>query len=685
MMFPEDMSYWKKGRIREKDADSSHYDDFYRYGDFGIEHDSDGSWEAYTIVGEKPILAKKGLHSFDEAVEYFKKELESKELKDKGDDKDCKMKDEEPEPPTNPEEDSSGMRLEIFLKSAEDMLSEYQGFTKGSEGGRHVGGLDKPYYTLNYMRNIRPEVAKHYASVGNAAGRSRIDFGEQLHGNRMYRFIDPDDEEKIRAKYGQSKDKWLEIMHSRDIDLDDISDRSTLPYINRLIFRGFNTNRGNDFAQTGATPKKDYAYEKYPQIQGFLPEVDENGNLLGIPRNPFTQVKVQSRDSSRPEGAKTLSTYYTKRLNDNGDKGFVYAINPRAFTYSAPGDRGYFQVVPGGRVPYTALHDPSINSKVEEYGEKSDDMNENVLRLIDDADMRDYIKAYFGKVGKYGGYLDNLDKVKKKLEESRDKLKSNPSNEGLREEYGKNLAKVKRMMEEDPLKETSRAIYKRANEILRNIAPMRVWYDIMKDGAQYTTDDGKVVKLPIRYYPDMSDINYVASTEGEIGGNAGDRYPSKINDYQIDRSELIMPSDDAYDLLNNTDKYLAKYLKTKPEPVVDTESEPKVRNVTKTPDDIKKLDKEMKDKFMGKTESEETKEGLETEKPESEKPETENVKKSLSEDRSAEDILNEWSSGNVHLIREPWKSLVLDAGSKESDPLKIHDDSGNIMFDLRHQ
>lgn len=794
MMFPEDMSYWKKGRIREKDADSSHYDDFYRYGDFGIEHDSDGSWEAYTIVGEKPILAKKGLHSFEEAVEYFRKELESKELKDKGDDKDCKMKDEEPEPPTNPEEDSSGMRLEIFLKSAEDMLSEYQGFTKAGTDWEqwHANGendskadqriakiysklfennksldssatkalLDKAYitngpsntansrywHTLRYMKTPFKTPAKYYKEVSRRQMHVPDDVKE---GNDTFdkdnaskRFVNVDDSRladgmKYRSEYNRLK-RNLDKKSNRDVPR--ITDDMTWDMARRYLNRGFNPNYGKDVVYS--KDPDTYLYEQFPQISGLLPDtktLDDSGETVfsGAPRNPFhvlrrTSYKTDEQGNPILDAkGKPVRINGEPILDENGNP--ISVLNLKNIAYHTPTSET--MVNRSIRTSHTPTEKVFDDGEIDFPPTYAKTAEEAVQGMLDDPDIYPLLKTYYGLMRDKSsnnlerqGMIDDWSNNRRDVEPGQAPDPKDPQFKDKQDEYEAKLkeyeAKVKKYEDQkkahsDELKENEdfskeyskliRHIYgelnRKAEDYLKKNASMRVYYDIMKNGANVTTDNGATFQLPIRYVPmDIDSLSYVPSTLD----NRFDNYPKSIARYVIPENDYVSAKDSDLDtFFHNMDEKKAKK-KAEAEANAGPKPEPKFddRKDIKTGDDVRLMNKLEGYKHENPSDADNvigtlTKEGRIGYDSESgkysfpnnrskkdskeEKPKTEKAEKSMPEDRSAEDILNEWSSGNVHLIREPWKSLVLDAGSKESDPLKIHDDSGNIMFDLRHQ
>lgn len=78
---PKEESAWKHKRIREDlGTEEEHEDDFYVYGDFGIERDDDDTYEAYVIADGSPIKVKGEMYSFEEAVAFLNGVREAKEV-----------------------------------------------------------------------------------------------------------------------------------------------------------------------------------------------------------------------------------------------------------------------------------------------------------------------------------------------------------------------------------------------------------------------------------------------------------------------------------------------------------------------------------------------------------------------------------------------------------------------------
>lgn len=99
---PDDESGWEKKGIREHIGTSEeHVDDLFVHGDYAVERDADGTYEAYVIVGGTPIKVNGGMTTFREAVEFLRGSLASKELVD---DHECKEKG--PVEPEHPKSDN---------------------------------------------------------------------------------------------------------------------------------------------------------------------------------------------------------------------------------------------------------------------------------------------------------------------------------------------------------------------------------------------------------------------------------------------------------------------------------------------------------------------------------------------------------------------------------------------------
>lgn len=800
------MSQWVKGRIREKNGDSSHCDDFYRYGNFGIEHDSSGSWEAYTIVDEKPILATDGLGSFEEAVDYFKRELASKELKDKGDDKNCKIKGESPEPPTHPEEDSSGMRLEIFLKSAEGLMCEYQGFTKAgtdsekwhangesdkranakydfirkklfennpnldssavsamldqaynSEGPPN-GSRSKYYHTLSYMGGPFAKPSKYYKRVlrnqrnlapkrdekGNILDKDKTSPTILDRDDKPALFMDKDDVYTLKGrKYQNGYDdieRTLKDKSKRDVPL--LTDDMTWDMARRYLNRGFNPNYGQDARYPdGSDP---YFYELFPQISGFLPETKVNKDnetvFSGAPRNPFKALSNKGPQEVDKDGKPVLDglgqPMYSKIPVLDKDGNQINVLDLRKLAYHTPSSETMVnRSVRASHTPVEDVFDEEVTFP-ETYAKTTE---EAVKGMLDDPKIYSLMKVYYALMR--GKAEQNLERGKEITDWANQRGEERPTDvnapdyeKRLKEFEDKKKAHEDRLAELDYNDDYNKLIghiYKelndRAEDYLKKNASMRVYYDIMKNGATATTDNGTKFSLPIRYVPiDMKHLSYVPTTDESVG----DKYPQEIDKYEMPLDNYVSDKDsDVSTFFYNLDQMKAKKKAEEDAKKADegASEEPKQadsRKDVKTPKDVSLMNKleayrlknppgadymiellnddgdrigynpetgsyafpanrKKKGESMEDPESKtETEQGTET-KTEAE-TKTESAKKSDIPEMSAEDILNSWTSGDMHLVRDPWMRLVLDAGSKESDPLTIHDDSGNIMFNLRH-
>lgn len=82
---PED---WEETSITEGlGSPDEHQDRFWRKGPYGIEQDSDGTFEAYVLVADTPFKISGGFKSFDEAVAYLTSAMTAKVVPDTPEDK----------------------------------------------------------------------------------------------------------------------------------------------------------------------------------------------------------------------------------------------------------------------------------------------------------------------------------------------------------------------------------------------------------------------------------------------------------------------------------------------------------------------------------------------------------------------------------------------------------------------
>lgn len=83
---PTDQSQWEQTTIVEGlGTPDEHEDQFWRHGNFGIELDQSGMYEAYAIVDETPLMLEGHYESFEEAVAGINGELSHKSLGSEGD------------------------------------------------------------------------------------------------------------------------------------------------------------------------------------------------------------------------------------------------------------------------------------------------------------------------------------------------------------------------------------------------------------------------------------------------------------------------------------------------------------------------------------------------------------------------------------------------------------------------
>ena len=102
---PED---WEETSITEGlGSPDEHQDRFWRKGPYGIEQDSDGTFEAYVLVADTPFKISGGFKSFDEAVAYLTSAMTAKVVPDTPEDKteqEEAAETESEEPPEAPKE-----------------------------------------------------------------------------------------------------------------------------------------------------------------------------------------------------------------------------------------------------------------------------------------------------------------------------------------------------------------------------------------------------------------------------------------------------------------------------------------------------------------------------------------------------------------------------------------------------
>lgn len=133
---PKEESAWMHKRIREDlGTEEEHEDDFYVFGDFGIERDDDDTYEAYVIAGGSPIKVKGEMYSFEEAVAFLNGVREAKEVVGHRhtQDEDC---------PKHPEGD-----IVKSLRPMKEMLGEEYGYQPQDYEGlvKAMPGEDKAY------------------------------------------------------------------------------------------------------------------------------------------------------------------------------------------------------------------------------------------------------------------------------------------------------------------------------------------------------------------------------------------------------------------------------------------------------------------------------------------------------------------------------------------------------------
>lgn len=811
--FPEDIDKWFKGKIKEGvGTGHEHCDDFYRFKDYGIEHDSDGSWEAYTIIDEKPILAKKGLGSFGEAVEYFKHELSKKELADA---EDCEIEEEHPDAPSFPEQDTGGMKLEIFFKSTEEMLGEYEQFSKidfrnnlthankpaaqqtrkfiqdmvqgkpvdrsgvaaVTNGGIYTGnptsrrtyagavtlkGMGEDYgswpqYLNKINKNLRGD--KLYPADGEYY------FGDDVANlpldelrNRIFQMMDPEKASvdkryvtndarrspfieglmpeikdgkytgRAMSLYEVAKNKNKEILKHKDTGADLHTFRPSFvlykaPNSAKLVDKNAKPQYEPHNVVSANMDDEEY-YNTYRSPDKWINDRETALNtLLAVPifRNALREYDnlrkeyIAARNRAKEKNPdKNIAP--PKKLNDAYEKmqgiadrwlkryvgGGTYVDIMNGNNAVTRGDKTY--TVPIWYLP-PYLEDISYR-KMEEVPDKNNPSNKvwanGDYRFAPDAvewrdnrnfdiDVPDELYAddprYLASNYRYP-YLDNHDGIDDYLKMALNNLDAKNTLEERRNEYRKRFgAKDTR----DPLEQAIDRIdhnpkysyiLQRVHNVISDYGfdendPLSEALSLMIENAGVDLNDENIVEGINALFegrkPNFTQSNSVMQTppiiqepsvnEPPVEVEATAETPVEANDSEVSEAPVvpIMPSE-----TDTEDK----------KPKGNGKGKGKRKGVGKTSQ--RNLDSFIDNNV---TPGEGETPGAPAETNDANNPTTP-FKESGS--KSAADIMQEWSDNGTHLIREPWKVIVLDAGSKESDPLTFRDDTGNILFNLRH-
>ncbi len=635
--FPEDIDKWFKGKIKEGvGTGHEHCDDFYRFKDYGIEHDSDGSWEAYTIIDEKPILAKKGLGSFGEAVEYFKHELSKKELADADD---CEIEEEHPDAPSFPEQESGGMKLEIFLKSAEEMLGEYEHFQK-IDYRNNLTLADKPA-AIKTQKFI---TAMNEGKPVDRSGVAAVTNGAYITGNpnsgRTYAGA-------VTLKgMGEDYGAWPQFLNSKLSRImskaDELypldgnyyygDDVGNLP-LDELSIRAFQLMNPNK-ADIDKREKTNDA-RRAPYMSGLMPKLDEKGRYTGKAINPYSIAKGKDKA-------------ILKHKDTGAD---LHTFRPAQVLYRAPNSA---KIVNRAAKPQEESHD-AVSAKMDD--EEYYNNYRSPEKWINDRETA--LNTLLG-VPKFRNALREYDRLRKDYIAARNYAREkNPD---------KNLAPPKK------LSDAYEYMQGVADKWLKRYVGGRTYVDIINGNNTITRGD-KEYTVPIWYLPPhLEDISYRMMEEvpdrndssKKVWANGDYRYMPDAVEWRDNRNYDLDIPDELYE---DDPKYFASnypYPYQINQPGMGTVDQGTGSNSQMTLNNFGKKDKletgneDIKDKGTFSKNS------------------IEPVSKSASE------IMQEWSDSGTHLIREPWKVLALDAGSKESDPLTFRDDTGKILFDLRH-
>lgn len=117
---PDSKESWTRTTINEGlGTPGKHADEFYRHGDWGIECDSDGMYEVYVILKDRPIKVEDSLHSFEEAVQCIRAAGKDKSI---GSDDSEDIKAEDGKDPEG--EDTENMR--DLLEEEHEAVNDYE-------------------------------------------------------------------------------------------------------------------------------------------------------------------------------------------------------------------------------------------------------------------------------------------------------------------------------------------------------------------------------------------------------------------------------------------------------------------------------------------------------------------------------------------------------------------------------
>lgn len=368
-------------RIREDlGTEEEHEDDFYVYGDFGIERDDDDTYEAYVIADGSPIKVKGEMYSFEEAVAFLNGVREAKEVVGHRhtQDEDC---------PKHPEGD-----IVKSLRPMKEMLGEEYGYQPQDYEGlvKAMPGEDKAYdnayrRTSSTVRKLADEAGvgkETRAAMKELGGRSEEGRPslEQLRdlGNAVGKRSPPEAHARIskvgpklvqeageKSTEGSSQEPTLHVPGVSDEQIqaeqDHLQDTRERKEVQRMHKEGDDALTG-----FGGIPKENYYSIIDPVIQD--PKVKEhsqtklqldNGNLLNLNASFGINPGVGGQG-----GRKRVTS--SEALGDFGGRDPALI---EAHASKVPGGTNYFdQIGTTGRLGHEGQ--PLYSGAADEYGKK---------------------------------------------------------------------------------------------------------------------------------------------------------------------------------------------------------------------------------------------------------------------------------------------------------------------------
>lgn len=238
---PDTESGWERKGIREHIGTSEeHVDDLFVHGDYAVERDADGTYEAYVLVGGTPIKVNGGMTTFREAVEFLRGSMASKEVVE-----DHECKDKGPVEPEHPKSDNMEKGRRPPMSSMRAMMAEAHGMENWQEIVRQ-DELRKAEVMKSSIRPANSEMDGIRSKIPSSDTKTiKEDFPE-------FDMLDPD------KTYRTWQDPWPKGEHGTPSDSLVIRDKSTStsvfgPYGNKIETRYSPTNQEKEAAKTGNT------------------------------------------------------------------------------------------------------------------------------------------------------------------------------------------------------------------------------------------------------------------------------------------------------------------------------------------------------------------------------------------------------------------------------------------------